>query len=133
VTGKLRIWKNGERPDLPWEQTRCEERGELYQLLSGPFCRHMSALTLRAVDGAWRGRHYHREKREEFFVVTGRAELIWKDIETGESGSVVLGPGTRLTILPGLAHALRAVEDAVMIEFAETPYDESDSIRYEIE
>jgi len=132
VTEKLRIWNNGERPDLPWERTRCDGRGELHQLLSGPACRHINALTLKAVDGAWRGRHYHREKREEFFVVTGRVEFIWKDIDTGETGTAMLGPGTRLTILPRLAHALRAVEDAVMIEFAEAPYAESDTIRFDV-
>jgi len=128
VTDRLRIWINGERPDLPWERTIREERGELHQLLSGPPCRHINVLTLNARDGAWRGRHLHRVKREEVFILSGRIEFIWCDIETGARGRETLGPGTRMTILPGLAHALRAIEDAVMIEFAETPYDPADTL-----
>lgn len=131
MTGKLRYWKNGERPDLPWERTRRDERGELNQLLSGPVCRHISTLTLRAIDGAWRGRHVHEIKREEFFILSGSIEFIWNDMDTGERGSVLLGSGIRLTILPRLAHALRAIEDAVMIEFSDTPYDEADSVPFE--
>ncbi len=132
MTDKLRSWKNGDRPDLPWERCRKDERGELNQLLSGPVCRHISTLTLRATDGAWRGKHVHKVKREEFFVLSGRVEFIWYDTETGERGGETFGPGTRLTILPGLAHALRALEDAVMIEFSETPYDEADSVPFDL-
>lgn len=132
MTSKLRFWKNGERPDLHWERCRRDERGELNQLLSGPVCRHISVLTLKAVDGAWRGKHVHRIKHEEFFIISGRVEFIWYDTETSERGTERFGPGIRLTILPGLAHAIRALEDAVMIEFSETPYDEADSVSFDI-
>lgn len=131
MTDKLRSWQNGDRPDLPWERCRRDDRGELNQLLSGPVCRHIGVMTLRAIDGAWRGNHIHRVKREEFFVLSGRIEFIWIDTETGERGDERYGAGTRLTIFPGLAHALRALEDAVMIEFSETPYDEFDSIPFD--
>lgn len=132
MTDKLRSWHIGDRSDLPWERCRRDNRGELNQLLSGPVCRHIGVMTLRTIDGAWRGKHVHRIKREEVFVLSGRIEFIWIDTETGERGGKTFGPGIRLTILPGLAHALRALEDAVLIEFSETPYEEADSVPFDL-
>lgn len=127
-TEKLVIRRNGADPSRPWERVVSEPRGTLYQLESGrEFC-HLLAIVCPPVAGAYRGRHFHREKREEFFLVQGRMRFCWYDLDTDARGGCEIVPGDRLLILPWLAHAFVALEESVLVEFAQVPYAESDSI-----
>lgn len=127
-TEKLVIRKNGGDPARPWERCVQEPRGTLYQLESGQHFCHLLAIVCPPVEGAFRGRHFHREKREEFFLVQGRMRFCWYDLDTDVCGECDIWPGDRLLILPWLAHSFVALEESVLVEFAQIPYAESDSI-----
>jgi len=127
-TEKLVIRKNGGDPSRPWERMVVEPRGTLYQLESGQSFCHLLAIVCPPVEGAYRGRHFHREKREEFFLVQGRMRFCWYDLDTDAHAGCDILPGDRLLILPLLAHSFIAVEPSVLVEFAQIPYAESDSI-----
>ena len=65
-------------------------------------------------------RHYHRLKKETFFVLKGEVELE-------ADGEVIhLAPGQRFTILPGVRHAFSSRAGAV-IEEVSTHDENSDS------
>ena len=127
-TEKLVIRRNGDSPSRPWERIVDEPRGTLYQLESGQSFCHLLAIVCPPVPGAFRGRHFHRQKREEFFLVQGRMRFCWYDLDTDAHGECVIVPGQRLLILPWLAHSFIALEPSVLVEFAQVPYAESDSI-----
>lgn len=125
-TTKFCLWKLGSDPARPWER-RCEDsRGVLTQLVSGETFRHLGIVQCPVVSDAFRGRHAHRFKHEEFFVLSGTLVFYWRDLETGAHGQLELVPGDRLTLRPGLAHSFKACTEAVFVEFCPCPYDPTD-------
>jgi len=127
-TDKIITWKNGSDPDQPWERVRVEPRGTLFQLVSGQSFCHLLAIDCPALPGAFRGRHFHRRKLEEFFVVSGRLMFHWYDLETHTHGSFPVETGDRVRIFPLASHSFVAQERSILVEFCNTPYDEADSI-----
>lgn len=107
-----------------------QERGELALLEDGPAFHHLACFTLRPGPGFFRGGHVHRAKVEHFYVQSGRGVLQWADPSTGRTGSVELEAGDKVTILPGLAHLFRAVEELVVVEYYEGVYDSRDDIPF---
>ncbi len=69
--------------------------------------------------------HYHQNKDEVFYILSGRVLL-----EVGESFRV-LGPGDHQHIAPGVVHRFWGLEDAAMIEFS-THHEDEDSYRVEV-
>ncbi len=126
TTDKFRLWKLASDPDRPWERRCADPRGVLLQLVSGETFRHLGIVQCPVVPDGYRGRHAHRRKHEEFFVLSGTLAFFWRDLETGSHGRLELSPGDRLTLRPGLAHAFKALTEAVFVEFCPTPYDPTD-------
>ena len=68
--------------------------------------------------------HYHKNKDEVFYILSGKVLL-----EVGD-GWRVLGPGDHQHIAPGVVHRFWGLEDAEMIEFS-THHEDDDSYRLE--
>ncbi|MFH1249399.1 MAG: sugar phosphate nucleotidyltransferase [archaeon] len=66
--------------------------------------------------------HYHKNKDETFYVLSG------KFIISDEKGEIVLNEGDILDVSPGQIHKIRALEDSQLIEFS-THHEDSDSYR----
>ncbi len=72
-------------------------------------------LFLNMSKGALRGGHYH--SRETFhLVLQGRIQFEFVDPSTGEQTEVVAGPMDIIRIPAGIAHLLKAEEDAMFME-----------------
>ncbi len=55
--------------------------------------------------------HYHKNKKESMYVLKGKLKVIMKDNSTR-----MVNIGESITINPGEAHSLEAVEDLMIIE-----------------
>lgn len=76
-------------------------------------------------EGAESSIHYHKEKQETFYALSGQVVL------NIESKSYMLNPFSRpKTILPQTVHNFRGITDAVILEVS-THHDDSDVVRLE--
>ncbi len=107
--------------------------GEIAQVVSGPEVRYVAYLEFRVPPPQARGNHYHRVKREHFYVLTGRLQAHFKDLASGETAALELAAGHLLSIQPGYAHAFLAHEYAQAIEFSPQPFDPADTYSYKLE
>ena len=84
-----------------------------------------------------RGNHYHKKWREWFGVVTGKVEVILKDINTGEIVNLIIDSEsdkyTRLEIGPNIAHAFRNLSDeASLLNYTDTEWSPDDTFSEEL-
>lgn len=84
--------------------------------------------------GVIRGNHYHKEWREWFGVVTGKVEVVLKDIMTGEVVNLVIDSQadkySRLEIGPNIAHAFRNLSDeASLLNYTDTEWSPGDTYK----
>ncbi len=82
--------------------------------------------------GVDRGHHYHRNKTDRLYVISGEVELLHEDPQTGEKATAHLKTGDRVLIAPGIAHAVRSLSYAQVLEYAPDPYDPADTYPFKI-
>ncbi|MBN2126219.1 MAG: cupin domain-containing protein [Deltaproteobacteria bacterium] len=107
-----------------------QDRGELALIEDGTPFRHLGYFSLRRGNGYYRGGHYHREKVEHFYVISGTLRIRLVDLDSGEKWEVDLRPGQRVTIQPRCAHRFTAEEEARVIEYYDSAYDPEDDIPF---
>lgn len=80
--------------------------------------------------GAVRGQHYHKNKKEWFMVVRGKAEVVFEDINTKKlARTVVNGEDPKIIeALPLVAHAFKNIgkDDMYLIAIVNEPLDQKD-------
>jgi len=130
IQDKIKIETLPVTKDFLREKRLMEERGELVLLADGEEIRHITFFTLNPGPGFFRGGHYHRNKTEKFYVVSGRLRILLKDVESGEADVIEVAAGQRVTILPLCAHKFQAVMPSHVIEYYDVPYDPEDDIRF---
>ncbi len=111
-------------------------KGEMAQILNRPHeCyRHLVYWDLDTPrSGQERGHHYHGRKVEFFYVLSGSLELMLKDLGTGETMTVPVEAGERISIQPNVAHAFRSRTYSQVLEYSPDPYDPTDTHPYKIE
>ena len=75
--------------------------------------------------------HYHKLKRETFFIHSGKVKLIYGDTDDmTQAQEKILQKGDNFHVYRGLRHRLIALEDSEIYEFSTQHFD-SDSIRVE--
>ena len=84
--------------------------------------------------------HYHQEKAETFFILSGRVEVDVLSLTMGPLGyevppdfdrqleTVLLGQGESIYLPPGTAHRVEALYDTTIIEVS-TPHKDEDTFR----
>ncbi len=83
------------------------------------------------------GGHYHKgqdpsKKPERFFVAKGKAKVLFATEEgTLEMKEKIVEEGEILTIPPKMGHLVKALEDLILIEHRETPFDPERSDTYD--
>lgn len=80
--------------------------------------------------GASFSMHYHLNKIETFYVLSGSLELEHFDLNNADRKSNILQEGDVIDIPLGTPHKVRALTDAVIIEIS-THHEDSDSYRIE--
>jgi mannose-6-phosphate isomerase-like protein (cupin superfamily) len=94
--------------------------GEEHWIVNRDYCG--KKLVLRE---GWRcSLHYHRNKDEVFYLISGRVLL-----EHGD-GWRILEPGQAQRIAPGTVHRFWGLQDSEIIEFS-THHEDDDSFRLE--
>ena len=73
--------------------------------------------------------HYHKLKKETFYVESGQVQVRYGDEFTSEK--VILNPGDNFEVPTGLVHQIVAIEESKIFEFSTTHF-ESDSYRIEL-
>jgi mannose-6-phosphate isomerase-like protein (cupin superfamily) len=112
-------------PGAPRLKRLLLDQGELAHFWDGDTPIHYLAFVeLRA--GAFRGNHFHRVKRELFYVISGEALLSVEDIATRQRAEVPLRPGDLAEISVEIAHAFTTVAPGHAIEFSEAKFDAAD-------
>ena len=69
--------------------------------------------------------HFHKLKKETFYVQYGSIELLYSLEDSIESAeSIILRRGDKIDLSIGLRHRIIALEDTELIEFSTQHFDE---------
>lgn len=84
-----------------------------------------------------RGNHYHKKWREWFGVVTGKVEVLLKDVKTEQSKTLILDGNSdeyiRLEIGPNIAHAFRNISPkASLLNYTDKEWSSEDTFIYKL-
>ena len=99
------------------EYIRSDSRGTLTQVITNTFSQ-LNVLNIKK-DFTFGG-HYHKNKREVFYLVSGLVKLNVNNMVSYFSA------GSVMTIEPYDKHTLTALEESVIVEALTKPYDRED-------
>ncbi|HVU99902.1 MAG TPA: cupin domain-containing protein [Verrucomicrobiae bacterium] len=107
-------------------------QGEIAQFYDDAEAIHYVAfIELKA--GTARGNHFHKQKREWIYLISGELRLKTEHVETHEKDSAVLRAGDLARIEPGIAHALEVSQSGHGIEFSPSRFDPADTYRFALQ
>ena len=106
-----------------WE----EERGEFAQIAYNEEMRHLAILEIK--KGFTRGSHYHERKEEILYVVQGKMEARFIDMDTHRRKESILVKGDKIWIKPRCGHLFQALEDTLVVEYSPHVYEMEDNYR----
>ena len=91
-----------------------DERGIIANILEEPIS-HVAIITSKA--GSIRGNHYHPKQVQYVYLISGKYENLSKDLnkKNAETESKIIGPGDLVITFPMAAHAVRFLEDSVLL------------------
>ena len=130
MTDKIRIDTLPITEEFMRQKRLIQDRGELALIEDGATFRHLGYFSLKKGDGYYRGGHYHLNKVERFYIISGKLRVQLVDLESGERSEVELRDGQRVTIYPQCAHRFTAKENARVIEYYDIVYDSDDDVVY---
>lgn len=114
--------------DLPLVKRLRLPQGDLAQLYDADEgIRYLAWLELKA--GTLRGNHYHLQKREFFYLIAGRVDLVLEELATGERVEWPLAAGDLVFLEPGIVHAYRPHSDGQAVEFSPQRFVAEDTRR----
>lgn len=114
--------------DLPLVKRLRLPQGDLAQLYDADEgIRYLAWLELKA--GTLRGNHYHLQKREFFYLIAGRVELVLEELATGERVEWHLTAGDLVFLEPGIVHTYRPHSDGQAVEFSPQRFAAEDTRR----
>ncbi len=123
---RIRLAQLPRTPEFATEKIHHDARGEAHLIVDDRPIRRLAVITQNPGQG-WRGRHVHQRKHEGFYVFRGRARAELVCASTGERLELILEPGARLELPPGVAHRFAALdEELVFVEFTDHPYQAED-------
>ena len=126
---KVWIEKLPETMEIDGAKRWTEEKGEFAQISFGEEIRHLAYFELK--KGFWRGSHFHKEKEETFYIVSGSMRGVCIDMDSGTREEFFVGRGDKVHILPRCAHIFYGTEDAVVVEYSPQRYVKEDTVKVE--
>ena len=102
-----------------------DERGEIANILEEPIS-HVAIITSK--KGSTRANHYHPEQHQYIYLISGSYESISKDLKkkNGAVEKVIVKSGDLVMTPPMIAHAMRFLEDSVMLNLTTGQRDSLD-------
>jgi len=122
---RVSIEKLPETKEIDGAKRWNEGRGEFAQISYLEEIGHVAVFELKR--GYSRGSHFHKEKEEVFYVVSGRIRAAFMDVDTGKREEHVLEKGHRIRGRTGVAHIFYGVDDALVVEYSPQYYDKKDT------
>jgi mannose-6-phosphate isomerase-like protein (cupin superfamily) len=86
---------------------------------------------LKIAQGGETSLHSHKNRDEDWFVLSGKAGVQYGYSPKGPFQNVTLGKGGGIVIARGMVHRVKGLEDTLILEVARGQADESDIFRYE--
>ena len=126
---QLPVFTQPTGPDAPSLKRLLLPQGELAQFYDGEEGVHYIAL-LELKAGGVRGNHYHRQKREYVYVISGKMDLVTENLADRAQVTLSLSSGELAIIETEVGHALRTVEPGLALEFSPARFDRTDVYRY---
>ncbi len=100
-----------------------DERGAITNVLEEPI-NHVAIISSK--KGTIRANHYHPEQIQYVYLISGKFESVSKDLRKGDSAKVekaVVEAGNLVITPPMIAHAMRFLEDSVMLNLTTADRD----------
>lgn len=121
------------QPPIPEGGGRIQSlTGGLVQVVNGEqFC-FLAYIEFKQDAPAPRGNHYHERRTEIMYVISGRLQAEYMDLDTRESMEVILQSGDLVAIRPKCAHVYYPLEYSQAVEMSTTVYDPTDTVTYKI-
>ena len=91
-----------------------DDRGEIANIVEEPI---ESVAIITSKSGSIRGNHYHPNQIQYVYLVSGKYERISKDTrkKDGKKESRIITPGDLVITPPMIAHAMRFLEDSIIL------------------
>lgn len=116
---------------------RIDERGEMSYLLNKEV-KITSALFITSKKGSIRANHYHKKDTHYCFMVEGKMEYIYKDLNTKTKRKrvMIVKVGETVCTPPMTMHAMKFLEDSVFVALTTESRDqkkyERDTVRVKL-
>lgn len=94
-----------------------DERGIITDIVEEAV-KHVGIITSK--KGSVRGKHYHKKSTQFIYVISGKLELVTKDlrIKNSKTKSIALEPGYFAVTPPMVVHKLIFLEDTVFLDIS---------------
>ncbi|MCU1470921.1 MAG: Cupin domain protein [Glaciihabitans sp.] len=80
--------------------------------------------------GPCRGNHYHCDKTEVMYLISGELRAAYYDLDTRERLDLVLVAGDLVTVRPRLVHSYVALRPSQVVEVATHEYSPGDTYKH---
>lgn len=107
-----------------------EDKGEFIQISYREDIGHLAVFELKS--GFSRGSHYHDKKEEIFYIVRGKIQAAFVDVDSQEKEEYILEPGHKVRVQTRCAHVFYAVEDSLVVEYSPQYYDKRDGHKMDL-
>lgn len=102
----------------------CDDRGMLVQLVHAGY-EQVNVLVSKA--GVIRGKHYHKETIEAFFVIAGGVTVDFE--QAGKSCTETFRPGEFFCVFPWVRHTMRFTVETILVALYEHGIERADGIK----
>ncbi|MGH4019120.1 MAG: cupin domain-containing protein [Pseudonocardiaceae bacterium] len=107
------------QPPIPEGGGRIQSTaGELARVVNGEQFRFLAYIEFRNDGPTVRGNHYHKQRTEILYVISGRLQAGYLDLDTGKSMKTILRGGDLVAIRPKCAHVYYPLEYSQAIEMS---------------
>ncbi len=112
-----------------------DERGIIANVLDEPIT-HVAIISSK--KGAIRANHYHPEQIQYEYLISGRYESYSKDLKKKDAKmeKQTIEPGMLVITKPMIAHAMKFLEDSVMLNLTTGARDSKDfekhTVKYKV-
>ena len=90
-----------------------DARGDIFDIVEGGVG-HIGMVTF--VQGAIRGKHYHKRSTQYSYVISGSIRLTVSDIDGSNAREYLLKKGALTTIPPQVVHTYEALSESIMLD-----------------
>lgn len=95
-----------------------DSRGQIQDLIQDQNINAITKITF--VKGAVRGNHFHKKTIQWNYLISGKVLLVTQYGEKNKD-EIILNPGDLVSTSINESHAIKALEDSVLLVFTEGP------------